>query len=181
MRWRHPVLAAGAAAALAVSVGAEEGEAAPRRAPFGIPRASNDHPIAIEADALEATQSEGRRKIVFTKNVRVSQGDMEIRSSRLEAIYPAGADQPTEMVATGDVRFRQRGAEARCDRAVYHRDRELLVCSGAAELRDGDNRVRGSVIEVELATEVVRVTGGASVLIQPRAASPPVGTGSATP
>ena len=58
--------------------------------------------------------------------------------------------------------------ELRCERATYHRDTDMLVCTGGAELRDGEDRVRGEVIEFDLAREVVVVTGGALLELRPR-------------
>ena len=56
---------------------------------------------------------------------------------------------------------------ARCDTVIYDRARAELTCRGSAVYREGDNRLSGDVIEIDLNTERVRVTGSASVLIEP--------------
>ena len=118
--------------------------------PFGMTSFDNDQPISIHSDELEASQTGGARRLVFSKNVRVEQGDLQLASARLEAFYPENASQPDRLVASGGVHVVQGTREARCDEAVYHRSEDLLVCEGHAELRDGDDRVAGEVIEFHL-------------------------------
>jgi lipopolysaccharide export system protein LptA len=61
-----------------------------------------------------------------------------------------------------------RGArEARCQEAIYYRVEGRLVCRGNAELREGDDLVRGQVIEFDVETDRVTVSGGASVRLAP--------------
>jgi len=136
--------------------------------PFGIGLADSDQPISIRADELEAISTEGQRHLIFTANVRVEQADIRIQSDRLEAFYPKGENQPDRLIATGHVRMTQNDVEAHCDNAIYERIAQTLVCEGNAELRDGVNRVAGSVIEFDLENEIVKVKGGASVLIYPK-------------
>ena len=69
------------------------------------------------------------------------------------------------MVATGSVQLSQGRQSARCERAVYDRVRETLVCAGKAVFRDGDNELAGEEIAIDMRNEQVKVTGGAKVLI----------------
>jgi lipopolysaccharide export system protein LptA len=135
--------------------------------PFDVAAFDSNKPLSIHSDELEAFQNEGARRLVFSKRVHVKQDDMELTSHRLEAFYPANASQPDRLVASGSVKMMQGNREARCDRATYHRSQEMLICAGSAELRDGEDVVTGDVIEFDLASERVVVTGGASVLIHP--------------
>ena len=114
-------------------------------------------PISIKSNTLEATDVNGRRRLVFQGDVRVNQGDVNMTSSRLTADYPEGSSQPSLLVATGSVRVVQGTQESRCDEGTYRRAEELLVCCGHAELRDGANRVRGTCIEFDLNGDTVRV------------------------
>jgi len=140
--------------------------------PFGIGGFQSDQPLSIHSDELEASQTGGARRLVFTKGVRVEQADMTLESARLEAFYPEKASQPERLVASGGVRVVQGTREARCDQATYYRSEERLVCEGHAELRDGDDRVAGAVIEFDLAAERVVVKGGATVLFHPEPDQP---------
>jgi len=135
--------------------------------PFGMTGFDSDQPLSIHSDELEASQNAGARRLVFSKNVKVEQGDLQLESARLEAFYPENASQPDRLVASGGVRVLQGTREARCDEAVYHRTEDLLVCEGHAELRDGDDHVAGAVIEFDLVAERVLVKGGATVLFHP--------------
>lgn len=114
-------------------------------------------PISIKSNSLVATDVDGRRRMVFTGNVRVIQDDVKMTSNSLTADYPAGESQPSEMVARGSVRVTQNGQEVLCDTGTYNRLEATLMCCGHAELRDGANRVRGSCIEFDLNGETVRV------------------------
>jgi lipopolysaccharide transport protein LptA len=160
------------------------GEASPNGAPavsaapseasdgaFGI-SFDSDRPMSIRADQLETVRSSGARKLLFKQNVVVSQDDVTIKSNRLEAFYPPDSSQPERLVATGHVRMSNRTNEARCDRATYERSKEMLVCRGNAELREGDDCVAGEWIEFDLESETLKVGGGAKAVIGGDAASP---------
>jgi len=132
--------------------------------PFGI-RFSSDRPVSIRSDELEAVKTKGSRRLLFTKNVVVTQDDVTIRSNRLEAFYPPETSQPDRLVAVGGVRMTQGATEARCDEATFERAKDMLICRGQAELRDGDDCVAGEWIEFDLKADTVKVKGGARVHI----------------
>jgi lipopolysaccharide transport protein LptA len=134
----------------------------PERSPF---RA--DAPIAIKSDVLEAFDREGRKKFVFTGNVRAVQEDLHLVSDRLEAFYPPGKSQPERLVATGNVVITQTGKRALCESATYFRTEQKLVCVGDAQLDEKCDRVRGKEIVFHLDTEVLEVNGAADVRIHP--------------
>lgn len=136
-------------------------------APFGFEGWKSGAPLSIESDQLEALQKDGRRQLVFEKNVRVRQGDMSMRAARLEAFYPPGGGQPERLVATGAVELQNGDQQARCDEAVYDRQRGLVTCRGGAHFQEGENQLAGELIEIDLERETVRVKGGASIVIQP--------------
>ena len=48
------------------------------------------------------------------------------------------------------------------------RAEDRIVCRGSAELRQGCNRVRGEVIELDLADEQLVVNGSASAILYPQ-------------
>lgn len=125
-------------------------------------------PLSITSDELEAFKEDGVRRLIFNRNVNVEQAGLHVRSDRLEAFYPKGVSQPDRLIATGNVVVTQNDREARCESATYDRAAQSLVCRGGAELRDGEDRVSGDVIEFDLARETVVVTGGAAVVLHPR-------------
>ena len=138
----------------------------PEGANFGL-SVDSDEPLSISSDELEAVQSQGARRLVFTENVVVTQADVRITTRRLEAFYPSGSSKPDRLVATGDVVMAQGEREAHCDEAIYARGDQRLVCRGNAELQDGPDRVAGEEIVFDLATEAVTVTGNAAVVFHP--------------
>ncbi len=128
---------------------------------------SKDSPISIKSDELEAVESGGQRKFVFTGRVRAIQQDLVVNSDRLEAFYPPGASQPERMVATGHVVLEQTGRTAHCQKAIYFREDQRIECTGNAQLDQACDRVRGEKITFFLGTEVLKVTGAADVKLRP--------------
>ncbi len=165
-------------AVLAVQPAEARAEASEPRFGFGLERSRK---IAIRSDALEALREKGGRRLVFTENVVVSQAELRMTADRLEAFYPPEAREPERLVATGRVRVIEGGREARCDEATYRRQQESLVCRGHAELRDGADWVRGDRIEIDLASDSVRVRGGATVELQPSPPPEPAGVSAGEP
>lgn len=128
---------------------------------------AGDEPLSIDSDELELSEQGDDRHLIFRRNVRVTQGDIQLLTERLEAFYVSGSSQPDKLVATGRVSVLQGERRARCDRAVYRRADQTLECTGRAELIQRCDRVRGSKIQFDLERDRVRVLGGASVVIQP--------------
>jgi len=134
---------------------------------FGFDEWDSDAPLSIESEELDIEQEGGRRRLVFGGNVRATQGDLNLRSARLVATYPKDGSEPELLEASGDVRLAQRDQKARCDGAVFDRVRDTLTCRGDAAFRDGDSCLAGKEIVIDLRRDTVRVTGGATVLINP--------------
>ncbi len=142
------------------------GEATPDRSSRAAPFQGNA-PIKISAAQLEAFEEQGRKRLVFTDDVRASQGNFELRARKLEAFYPAESSQPEKLVATGNVRLSQEGRLARCDKATYFRADQRVVCEGRdAILTQDDDQLQGREITFHLDSEILLVTGGATVQIQ---------------
>lgn len=124
-----------------------------------------DGPISIKSEQLDVASSNGKRHLVFKRDVRVLQGDIELRTEKLEAFYEAGQSQPEKLIAIGDVRVIQGERVARCDRATYLRAEQRIVCSGHASVVRGCDVVRGGRIEFDLEYEHFTVMGAASVVL----------------
>lgn len=132
-----------------------------------LPGLRRDDPISIKSEELEVLPQEGGRRLVFSKSVRVTQGDIRLHADRLEVVYPDGSSQPDLLQAEGHVFVSQGDRRARCDEAIYLREEQTIVCRGHAEIVQGCDRARGQEIEFDLEHERVRVTGAASVVIHP--------------
>jgi lipopolysaccharide export system protein LptA len=127
------------------------------------------HSLTIESESLElqTLPDEGRR-LTFVGAVHVQQGDLKLRSDRLEADYPPQESEPSRLVASGSVQVDQPGQRAFCDVAEYARDQDRLTCRGGARLVQGCDVVAGESIEFDLSSNRVRVVGAARVVIAPR-------------
>jgi lipopolysaccharide export system protein LptA len=142
-------------------------EATPEAGP-GLLNIESGHPLSITADELEAIElPDGRRQLLFNRSVNVEQGGLLVRSNRLEAHYAAKATQPDRLVASGNVRVKQKSRELSCAKATYFPRDERLECVGNAQLLDGSNRVNGDRIEILFAQDRIRVKGGAVVNFVP--------------
>ena len=136
--------------------------------PIDVGGIKKDAPLDIKSDELEAFQNDKSKRFLFTGNVRVTQDVMSLKADRLEAFYPPEGSEPDRLVATGHVIVTQRDQEARCDVATYLKADQRIFCRGNAEMRQGDDRVRGKEIEIRLDTDQLIVRGGAEVHIQPK-------------
>ncbi len=126
-----------------------------------------DKPLSIRSDELEAIETDGRRRLLFTSKVQIDQGDLRVNSDRLEALYPPGGSQPDKLVASGHVRVSQLKRRMLCDKATFFQTEDRLLCVGNAELQQGDDRVRGREIEIFIKQNRVKVRGGATVNVTP--------------
>ena len=127
----------------------------------------SDAPIEIKAEEAEIINRNGGRRLIFQRNVVVTQANVSLRSDRLEALYRKGESEPRELRAEGRVEIDQGDRRAKCDRAIYQREAHRLTCIGNAELVQGCDIVRGESIEFDLAGDQARVEGAASIVIQP--------------
>lgn len=139
-----------------------------------------DKPLSIRSDELEALEEGGSRRLVFTRNVNVEQGDLRVNANRLEALYPPGGSQPDRLVANGNVRVSQRDKTMLCDVATFYQSEDRLVCTGNAELLQGKDRVQGREIEIFVRQNRVKVRGGAIVNVAPSGSNPPAGARAAS-
>jgi lipopolysaccharide transport protein LptA len=147
--------------------------AKPSGAPTGLLSSDSDQPLSIKADELEAIEMpNGTRQLLFNRSVHVEQGELLVRSDRLEAYYVAGASQPERLVADGNVRVRQGERDLSCGKATYFPAAERLECVGNALLRDGENRVQGERIDFLFKEDRIRVKGGAVVNVAPERKTP---------
>ncbi len=127
----------------------------------------SEAPIEIKAEEAEIINRDGGRNLVFKRNVSVRQANVTLLSDYLEATYRKGESEPERLVARGKVFVDQGERRARCDRAVYVRSAQQLICTGHAELVQGCDIVRGQSIEFFLGEDRARVEGAASIVIRP--------------
>ncbi len=163
--------------ALALPARAEEpkstGEAVDRLGLRFTPNAE----LVITADLAEGTKTEsGQESVVFSKNVRATQGDMKLETDWLEAVYPKNASgRPDRITARGSVVMTQGANQARCNEAWVDNVACTAECKSAgqrASLRRGQDDVEANSIFFDLCKGTVRAVGDVLIRVRERPGKP---------
>ena len=141
-------------------------------------------PIHIQARSLEVRDKD--KLATFKGDVRVVQGDTNMRSNLLEVFYepnragapaaraaqpgPGGQSQIRRLVAKGNVIVTQAEQTATGDNGIYDMPSNTVTLLGNVVMTQGLNVVRGDKLIVDLTSGVSRVEsgpgGGVRALIQ---------------
>ncbi len=116
-------------------------------------------PVDVEADRIEVQDRADRA--VFSGNVSVRQGDLSLRAARLTVAYSRednGVDIE-RLDASGGVIVRSSSETARGEVAVYDLNRRIITLLGGVELEQGQNRIRGGRLVIDLDTGRATVDG----------------------
>jgi lipopolysaccharide export system protein LptA len=150
-RNRHPCAQFVAAAVIAIFL-----------LPAGAEKADRDKPINIEADRV--TIDDAKKISVFEGSVVLTQGTMVMRSDRM--VVTEDAQGFKHGTAYGNlVKFRQKREgfdeyiEGEAERVEYDGKAERLELFNRAQLKRGDDEVRGSYISFDQPTEFFKVIG----------------------
>lgn len=137
---------------------------------------NRDQPVNIQSDTLVVRDKEKRAS--FTGNVRVIQGDTEMRSKTLEVYYldesksaapanapktavPGSGEQKIRKIeAAGGVVVTQKDQNATGDTGVLDVQANTVMLSGNVVMTRGTDVLRGQRLVVDLSTGVSRVDGG---------------------
>ncbi|HMR30966.1 MAG TPA: lipopolysaccharide transport periplasmic protein LptA [Geminicoccaceae bacterium] len=139
-----------------------------------VPGQDSSEPIDIVADKLVVEQDQ--QIATFTGNVVAVQGEMTLKSDLLRVFYeqqegqeaagaaPASADDTSirRIEAEGNVNISNPKDTARGDRGVYDLPAQKMTLTGNVVLTSGDNVVKGSSLDMDLATNVSTVHSDAS-------------------
>ena len=120
---------------------------------------SSNSPVDVDADRIEVQDRADRA--IFSGNVVARQGNMTINSARLTVVYTNtnGVDVQ-RLEATGGVTMRTPSETARGNVGLYDVDRRLLTLIGDVHLTQGQNRVQGGRLTLDLNTHRAVLTGG---------------------
>jgi lipopolysaccharide export system protein LptA len=162
--------------------------------PAAAEKADRDKPVNLEADRV--TIDDAKQIAVFEGNVLLTQGTMQIRGERMEVRQDKdGFKQGTTTGNPAHFRQKREGfdeyIEGWADRIEYDGRAETLQMFNRAQLKRGQDEVRGNFISYDARTEFFQATGGAKptapvgpgervrAVIQPKpkekpAAAPPV-------
>jgi lipopolysaccharide export system protein LptA len=130
--------------------------AGPQRACF-----NSNSPVDVDADRIEVQDRADRA--IFSGNVVVRQGNMTMNAARLTVFYTNTSGVNVErLVAQGGVTLRTPGETARGSTAIYDVDRRLVTMTGGVNLTQGQNRVQGGRLVLDLNSHRAVMDGGGS-------------------
>lgn len=142
-------------APLLVAVAPASGQQA-RRGGF-----NSNSPVDVDADRIEVQDRADRA--IFSGNVIVRQGNMTMNAARLTVFYTNTSGVNVErLVAQGGVTLRTPGETARGSTAIYDVDRRLVTMTGGVNLTQGQNRVQGGRLVLDLNSHRAVMDGGGS-------------------
>ncbi len=120
-------------------------------------------PIDIKSDSMVIKNNENMA--IFTDNVRVQQGKMNMRSDKL-LLYTqhnekTGKTSFKRIEATGNVDFKTQDKSVLADKAEYDVPSGLLVLTGNVRLKDADASLQGKIFRynVNTGSSEIRNTG----------------------
>jgi lipopolysaccharide export system protein LptA len=141
-----------------LAVAPAEGQQAPRS---GVSGFNSNAPVDVDADRIEVQDRADRA--IFSGNVIARQGNMTMNAARLTVAYTntSGVDVQ-RMVAEGGVTLRTPSETATGNTAIYDVDRRLVTLVGGVHLTQGQNRVQGGRLVLDLNTHRAVMDGGGS-------------------
>jgi lipopolysaccharide export system protein LptA len=133
----------------AISANAAE---APRGGPAGL-NYDSSKPIQVNADtfAADLNQSTG----TYRGNVVIVQGEVKLRANEVRVLAPDGKAQ--RMEARGNVVVDSPSGTARGDNGTYDVVARVIHLTGRVTLTKGQNVMRGSALDVHVATGQARL------------------------
>ena len=138
-----------------------------------------NQPMELDADSQDCNVADGNSKCVFSGNVVIRQGTLEVRASRAEVLRRNG--DIDQVVLTGSQATMKQQMDdgtmmnARADRIVYEPRKEVLNLSGNFKIESPQGSNSGQKMVYNMATGQMQSGGDGSrvrTVIQPRAAAP---------
>jgi lipopolysaccharide export system protein LptA len=128
----------------------------PARKPANMGLDSNA-PIAVNADSFLADLN--GETGTYTGNVIVTQGAVRLHADQVKVTAPGG--RASKMEAQGHVIVDSPSGQAVGDNGIYDVPSQILHLNGHVVLTKEANVMRGSTLEVAMATGIARLTAGA--------------------
>ncbi len=140
--------------------------------PASAEKADRDKPVNLEADRV--TIDDAKQIATFEGNVVLSQGTMQIRGDRMVVRQDKdGFKQGTTWGGPASFRQKREGydeyIEGWAERIEYDGRIETLQMFDRAQLKRGQDEVRGNYISYDARTEFFQVTGGTTNATAPGA------------
>ena len=122
---------------------------------------NSNAPVDVEADRIEVQDRADRA--IFSGNVVARQGNMTMTAARLTVAYTntSGVDVQ-RLEASGGVTLRTPSETARSSFALYDVNRRIVTMTGGVNLTQGQNRVQGGRLVLDLNSHRAVMDGGGS-------------------
>lgn len=114
-------------------------------------------PVEINADNLSVDQATGRA--VFSGNVSITQGDLNITAGLVEITYDGTSGQVTHLTAGQGVIFVTETDSAKAETAEYDLVAQTLAMAGGVTLTQGASTISADSMTVNLATGAAQLDG----------------------
>jgi len=143
--------------------------------PAGARSSDRDQPMEMEADSQDCNVADANSKCVFTGNVIIRQGTLDVRASRAEVLRKDGGIQ--QVVLTGSQATMKQVMDdgttmnARADRIVYEPTREILTLTGNFKIESPQGSNSGERMVYNMGTGQMQSGGDGTrvrTVIQPR-------------
>ena len=120
---------------------------------------NSNAPVDVEADRIEVQDRADRA--IFSGNVIARQGNMTMSAARLTVAYTdtRGVDVQ-RLEASGGVTLRTPSETARSSFALYDVNRRIVTMTGGVQLTQGQNRVQGGRLVLDLNSHRAVMDGG---------------------
>jgi len=111
-----------------------------------------DQPFDISADSVEVRDKSNMA--IFSGNVNVEQGDLNLKAQSLKVFYERTGDTPTilRLDARGDVVFNSPSENVKSAWSIYDVRGELVTMGGQVRFDSEDARLVGDRLELNLRT-----------------------------
>lgn len=125
----------------------------------GSPGFNSNAPVDVDADRIEVQDRADRA--IFSGNVVARQGNMTMNAARVTVVYTNNNGVDVQrMEATGGVTLRTPTETAQGNVGLYDVDRRLVTLIGGVHLTQGQNRVQGGRLVLDLNTHRAVMDGG---------------------
>jgi len=141
-----------------IAVAPAEGQQPARSGSAGF---NSNSPVDVQADRIEVQDRADRA--IFSGNVVAQQGNMTMNSARLTVIYTNNNGVDVQRLeATGGVTLRTPSETAQGNVGLYDVDRRLVTLIGGVHLTQGQNRVQGGRLVLDLNSHRAVMDSGGS-------------------
>jgi lipopolysaccharide export system protein LptA len=132
---------------------------------FGGLQADTSQPVEVQSDALTVDQA--TRRGVFTGNVVVTQGPMQLTAAEIEVDYTEAGDGIERLLARGGVTLTSGVDAAKAAEAVYTIETGDVVMTGDVLLTQGVAAISGQKLVMNLTTGQGRMEGRVTTTFVP--------------